>query len=187
MPYSKQNHDKWARFSLFVPGSPPSFRLFAQKLSAALVWGPVPRSSVMRPSPGEARLCWPFDARTPGEWRRGKLSLGQSPHRQPHLEAILSCLFTRRGRGDRSPQLFLVAGKNDGLPLPPEPLSEHPETGPPVPHWGALAQGSLCTSPPGGRRQVGALFGRPVRRTRGWSQKACLLLVLWPRSVTGPP
>ena len=43
----------------------------------------------MRPSPGKARLCWPFDARTPGEPSRGELSLRLSPHRQPHLGAIL--------------------------------------------------------------------------------------------------
>lgn len=34
---------------------------------------------------------------------------------------------------------------------------------------------------------MGALFGRPVKRTLGWSQKACLLLVLWSRSMAGPP
>lgn len=93
----------------------------------------------MRPSPGKARLCWPFDARTPGEPSRGELSLRLSPHRQPHLGAILSCLFTCRGPGDRSPQLFLEAGKYEGLHLPPELLSERRESGPPVPHWGALA------------------------------------------------
>ena len=55
-------------------------------------------------------------------------------------QGYLSCLFTLRGPGDRSSQLFLVSGKYEGLHLPPELLSECPESGPPVPHWGALAQ-----------------------------------------------
>lgn len=60
---------------------------------------------------------------------------------QPHLCAILSSLFTRRGPGDQSPQLLPVAGKHSGPHFPLELFSEHWQVAPLLPLFLSLGSG----------------------------------------------